>query len=272
MRFLKEQQKKKVFARKKEILNLNLQLRADDNFKILNNMADIEMVGDFIITGTNLQTGIMGNINVLEGELRLADHNYHIDSAFFEFKERYKIYPYFNIQAFTEVEDALNEKKYRVNISINGYPDKYIIDYSADDSLVSKADILMLLTLGMTKKNMEETGNQDSLFDQNSLGMLSKLSGIDSKQILPIPRSRILWNRTFSEETGTFVPQVGIKWSMVPGLDFYYFSSLQDSKEQSLQLEYQINEFTSLNSDWKNINNKTGGGGLGADLKFRWEY
>jgi hypothetical protein len=97
--------------------------------------------------------------------------------------------------------------------------------------------------------------------------------GVDQKlkDIIPIPIETFRISSKYSDTLRMNVPQVQVSWKLLPNLRLNYSSSLIYSQDQKIELDYRLNQKTSLRTQW-NSQAQVPVGNLGVDIKWSWEF
>ncbi len=139
-----------VFERGRDFLALDLGLHLSD-VRVDDNLANAALRGDLKLTGTNKQPGLLGAVSFNDAKARLRDVEYDISSGVVNFTDRHRIRPVFDVRADTQVRD------YRIHVTASGTVRRPHVVFASEPYL-SRADIVTLLTLGVTSRDIDRTG------------------------------------------------------------------------------------------------------------------
>jgi len=125
--------------------DFNINFSADENSWVKNSLFEGEIKYDLTIKGNYLTPYILGQVNVLKGNLKFSDREFNIEKGSLTFDNPYYINPRLNIRSEGYIKD------YRVNFDISGYLDHPIPEFSSAPPL-PKQEILTLIAMGETYK------------------------------------------------------------------------------------------------------------------------
>lgn len=177
-----------VYKGSEENLRFNIALSAPDSVYLENNFAQMEFGVNLILVGSDKALGMEGMVEVLQGTANVLDHKYEITSAQIQFYDQRRIYPNFDVNAQTSVNDI------EIFINVSGNPDRYEIQFTSDPPK-SQQDIVALLSLGVDYAKFQAEGAGAS---SNEAAMMAAQS---------------LINQQLSSVTGTRRVEVGIDTS-----------------------------------------------------------
>ncbi|GAK61465.1 hypothetical protein U27_01366 [Candidatus Vecturithrix granuli] len=127
-------------------LTLDLSIKAPQNIKVKNKLADLDLRANLRIQGTTAKPQLEGRVEVLEGKVIFGDVKYTILSGVFDFLDPLKINPEINLQAETVVQ------QYDIKLGVQGNLEKFSLNMTADPPLTD-AEIARLLTSGSGGSN-----------------------------------------------------------------------------------------------------------------------
>jgi translocation and assembly module TamB len=145
----------RVFERSGEFLTLDLGLHLGD-VRIDNNLLKADLRGDLRLTGTNRRPGLLGAVTFNDARAFMRNTEYDVSSGVVNFTDRTRIRPAFDVRADARVRD------YLVHAAASGTAQQPRLVVSSEPPL-PEADILTLLTLGVTSRDFART-------DSSSLG------------------------------------------------------------------------------------------------------
>jgi translocation and assembly module TamB len=255
----RQHEKPKVEISKLDSTGLNVKI-VGNNLTVDNNAVRAAMNADFLLRGTIGQPIILGKLNTKEGMVYFRNNEFRLTKASLDFSNPNQINPYFDIVADTRVNN------YKVMLSLNGFVDQFNLSLSSDPVL-NETDILSLLTVGQSGKTLRGleagigageatsflTGKMQDVVEDR----LKTITGFDRVQVDPY----------VSKTTGTVSPRITVAKRLL-GDKLYatYSTSVNTGEEQIWKIEYILNRNMSL------IGLRDERGGLGGDIKFRFEF
>lgn len=249
----------RVEVTKLDKTNLNIRVSGINLF-IDNNVARASMKMDMLLRGTIGQPILLGKVEAKEGIVYFRNNEFKVLKASVDFANPNQVNPYFDIAAETRV------KNYNIRLNLDGYIEQFNLSLSSSPAL-DETDIFSLLTVGQMGKHLKGleggigageatsfiTGKLQDVFEER----LKTITGFDRVQIDPY----------VSKSTGTVTPRVTIaKRLLGDKLYVTYSTAVGTGEEQVLKLEYILGKNTSL------IGLRDERGGIGGDIKFRFEF
>lgn len=258
---LKARQKEKpeVEITKLDKTNLNIRV-SGENMLIDNNVARALMKMDILVRGTVSQPIILGKVDTNEGIVYFRNNEFKVLKASVDFSDPNQINPYFNIAAETSV------RNYNIKLNLDGYIDQFNLSLSSTPAL-DEIDIFSLLTVGQIGRHLKGleggigageatafvTGKLQDVFEER----LKTITGFDRIQIDP----------HVSPSVGTVMPRVTVSKRLLEDkLYVTYSTAVGAGEEQVLKLEYTLGKNSSL------VGIRDEKGGIGGDIKFRFEF
>lgn len=288
----------RAYSKEREFLAFDLNLVVPGNVRLDYDLDLIrlqaEMRGNLRVCGTIERPGLTGDVEALDGSVKYLSKNFKIQSTHIQFSDCYSIHPRVDLLAsLTETvqreEEKGGETEYHVDLRVGAESDaKPEISLKSDPPL-DERDIVTLLTLGITSRDVEALKSEDLV----GLGgeILSRSLKLDEKlrKVFPFPpeiiqpkylrvRSRYS-SSTGTERTGTISPrlEIGARLRFISdNLELDYGRSLYDATDQNLDLTYRLSKRVSTRLSWENDAEQESPlvnmGNLGLDLKFQWEW
>ncbi len=249
----------KLEAGKFDQTALNVRVRGS-NLSIDNNVARAAMKMDLVLRGTMGQPVLLGRIETINGIVYFRNNEFSLLKGVVDFANPNEISPYFDILAESRI------KNYTVRLALDGYIDQFNLALSSSPTL-EESDILSLLTVGDVSKNLkgleggigaaEATSFLTGKMQDVAEDRLKTITGVDRLQIDP----------SVSRTTGTVSPRVTLSKKLIVDRLYATYSASADVKEgQIIKLEYLLNKNASL------VGVRDEQGGIGADIKFRFEF
>ena len=120
---------------------LELFIKAPQNVRVKNKLADIDLKANLRVLGTALNPQIEGRVEVPRGRVVFGDTRYDILSGVFDFIDPVRLNPEMNVQVETVVQE------YDIQLGIDGNLDQFSLNMSSDPPL-SDSEIARLLAVG----------------------------------------------------------------------------------------------------------------------------
>lgn len=264
----------KVFEKQGEFLTLDLGLRLGD-VRVENNLVRAGIGGELRLVGTNRRPGLLGALTLSDATARLRNVDYRVTSGVLQFNDPNRIRPAFDVRADAQVRD------YLVHITAMGTPQTPRLLLSSEPAL-PHADILTLMTLGVTGRDLERTGSEsgvglllDAAYNANVLGLSEQVKRI-LPQLLPenplLRDTQLRVSSAYSELSGNIEPVAQFQ-SKVWGekVRVRGQTSLVGRGSRAL-LEYRVDENLSVQGQADSNNPGTASGfDVGGDVKWQVE-
>ena len=231
-------------------IRMEVEVRAENNVVVKNNVADLEAAGTFQVRGTVANPIILGRARVLDGgELyfgptvtgqtgqttQRADR-YSIERGSIDFNNPLRSEPELDFVATHELE--VEEERYLVTLQISGTPEKLKPEFTSDPHLEQQDIITMLLT-GRTFEELQGTygavaGEQALSYVSGRLsaGVLSQAGnvlGLNTVRIDPV---------TVAEQTDV-AARLTLAKDITQELSLVYSQTLNETEAQTWILAYK---------------------------------
>ncbi len=260
------------YSRENEFVFFDIGIKAPSGILVKNNIvSDSEFKADLRLTGSNERIGIMGTVNAIRGKMILSGNEYSLKRGIVQLTEKYRISYNLDFVFSTVCHDVNSGIDHNIEMSVTGSDENIRIHYKDNTSPpFSETDIVTCLALGTTT---QKTGPQDKNSQQESLGLISSVAGVDQKlkDIIPIPIETFRISSKYSDTLKMNVPQVQVSWKLMSDLRLNYSSSLIYTQDQKIELDYKLNRKTSIRTQW-NSQAQVPVGNLGVDIKWNWEF
>jgi autotransporter translocation and assembly factor TamB len=250
---------KETYEKKEESVFLNIGIRADRNVVFENNLARLEMSLDLLLTGSNLDTGMIGTVEIIKGHAQVWNNDYRITTATVQFIDETRIVPAMDINAMTEVRGGA----VIVYVNVAGTPDNLSVSLSSDPPKPYR-DIVALLTVGVSYDEFQTEG-----------------SGIGKEQALALAAQSLLGNRVSSYtgldigiDTSRGTPQVKASKELEKDLTLSVFQGIADETLGS-EVEYDFIRYMAVYGEWSNFagyDSPPVSGGFGAGIRLKIEF
>jgi translocation and assembly module TamB len=238
---------------------LNVRINGS-NLSVDNNVLRAAMKMDILLKGTVGQPAVLGRIESLNGIVYFRNNEFNIIKGVVDFAKANEIKPFFDILAETRVRD------YSIRLALDGYLDQFNLSLTATPSL-DEGDILSLLAAGDLSKNLK--GMQGGIGAGEATSFLTgKLQDVAEERLRTVTGlDRLQIDPSVSRRTGSVSPRVTISKRILNDRLYATYSASADVEEgQIIKLEYMLNKHTSL------IGVRDERGGIGADIKFRFQF
>lgn len=267
----------KVFEKSGDFLRFNVDVKLGD-VRIENNLAQTDLRGTVTLTGTNRRPGLVGAVTLVDGRATIRNTQFEVTSGVVNFTDptRYNR-PTFDVRADARV------REYLVHVVASGTPQQPRLLLSSEPPL-PEADIVTLLTLGLTQRDLERTSGESLggfLLEQayNTLGFNEQIKRL-------LPRTELLKDATlkvstaYSELSGNIEPvaqfetKLELNNPLVPAVRLRAQTSLLGSRNRKAQAEFQtLNENLSGVLMWDGENPAAAStGDYGLDVKWSQEW
>ncbi len=255
----RKQERPKLEAFKFSQAGINIRV-SGHNLSIDNNVGRATMKMDLLLRGTIGQPVLLGRFETINGIVYFRNNEFSLIKGVVDFANPNEISPYFDVLAETRI------KNYTVRFSLDGYIDQFNLSLSSSPTL-EESDIFSLLAVGDVGKNLkgleggigaaEATSFLTGKLQDVAEDRLKTITGVDRLQIDP----------SISRTTGTVSPRVTLSKRLIGERLYATYSASADVKDgQIIKLEYLLSKTTSL------VGVRDSQGGIGADIKFRFEF
>jgi autotransporter translocation and assembly factor TamB len=255
----RKKERPKLEAGKFDQTALNIRVKGS-NLSIDNNVARASMKMDMLLRGTMGQPALIGRFETINGIVYFRNNEFSLLKGAIDFANPTEINPFFDILAETRI------KNYTVRLALDGYVDKFNLSLSSSPVL-EEGDIFSLLAVGEVGKNLKGLEGGIGAAEATSFltGKLQDVAEERLKTITGVDRLQI--DPSISRTTGTVSPRVTLSKRLIGERLYATYSAAADVKEgQIIKLEYLLSKTTSL------VGVRDAQGGIGADVKFRFEF
>jgi translocation and assembly module TamB len=223
-------------------LHLDVHITSTPELRVETSLAKLSGDIDLHLRGTAARPALLGRVNIAEGDVVFNGTKYRLDRGDITFSNPLSIDPVVNIEMSARVQD------YDVTIGLHGSVGNgrnLTMTYRSDPPL-SNADIIALLAFGRTRSqdvyNASQPGQagSDSALASNAiLGQALDATVGDRVQRL-FGASRVKIDPQFIGAENNPSARVTIEQSINNNLTLTYITSLTQSAETVVQLEYNI--------------------------------
>lgn len=267
-----------------DVVALDINVRSKTPLRVKNNLADFQLAleGDGLtVTGTNQRVGLRGELRAVQGgKLRFLSNEFDLRQASIRFEDPSRIDPYVDLLAVTEYRRVATTTAagagrasgtWRISLHAYGPADELKLDMTSEPTL-TKEDISLLLTVGLTKAEADSLGgNALSVFAYEAAGTAT---GADRavKKVVPIDDFR--FGSAYSPRTGRSEPNLTVGKRLSKDVQANVTSGFTEDRAQKATVEWRLSQQTSVQAGYDNINNisSTGAGNVGFDFRWRLEF
>ncbi|MFO0591238.1 MAG: translocation/assembly module TamB domain-containing protein [Polyangiaceae bacterium] len=287
---------------KNDSLRFDLNVTSAGPLRFANNLIDMQLEvvePGLALSGTNQRYGARGLLKILpQSKLRLRDHDFEVKEGSVRFEDPNRVTPKVDVRAQTEYRrgTALTESSaaaptttassgatgsgaanlWRITMHAYGNADALKVDLSSDPAL-RQEDIVLLLTLGVTRAEMEQ-GLASSVGDTVApvgLEALSTLTGADKavKTIVPII-DEFRFGTAYSVRLGRTQPMVTVGKRITDSVRATVTTGVTENRDVKATIEWKLNRGVSVQGSYDNSSDTFGLpiGNLGADLRWRIDF
>ena len=241
-----------------EKTKLNISISGSRNISIDNNFARAPIKVDMLLRGTLASPVLFGRIESKEGYAYFRNNKFRIIAASADFADPNRINPFLNLAAETIIQG------YKINLNLEGMMDTIELSLYSDPHL-EEGEILSLLTVGYTGEQAQTA--QSGISTGILAGVAQEVLEDRARNIIGLDRFYI--DTYISKTTSEVVPRVTISKRLVGDKLIITYSTpfiTPNVDEQNLKLEHFVNRDFSLIGTWDEY------GGLGGDIKYRFEF
>lgn len=210
-------------------LELELFIKAPQNIRFKNKLADINLKANMRVLGTAAKPQLEGRVEVLKGKIVFGDVRYDILGGVFDFLDPLRLNPEMNVQVETEIQE------YKIRLNIEGNLDQFSLNMSSDP-LLTDSEIAQLLTVG--------TGTQTKAYNFLSKplqtiveGQLEKAFNLDRISLDVDP---LLSQNSKDSETA---PTVTLAKRFFDALMLTYRTSVGGTtRKELIEVEYELSD------------------------------
>lgn len=249
----------------KENLRFDLRFKADDDLMIKSNVARAEWRGELRLVGSPAGFTALGGLSLVDGEIKVRGNPFRLTSGAVDFTNPAQVDPIIHVSAESEVKDT------RIFITFQGTLDDYSLDFSSAPPL-DKGDILSLLALGMTTKELDAHGGGITAVEAASVLTGGVQRNIEErvKRYVGVTTFRI--ESDYSPSSGGIQPKIVIGKEITPDLFATFSRGIGPGEEEGneIRLEYSLTDHLSIVGEWRS-RSEDSYGAFGGDLKLRYD-
>ena len=236
--------------------------------RVDNNVARAKIVGNLKVTGSNVRPGLVGTVETGEGsQAYYRGNQFVLTQGQVELKNKNGLDGLFDVHAQTQA------REYLVRLHAFGRLSKPQVLLSAEPQL-SEADILSLLTLGVTSR---DKGNTTRTGTGLAAEVFLNYSGLDRQVQKFLPKNPVLRDlsfhisTTYNDANGLVEPTAQLESKFLVDQLKLRMSQPVSGRGTRAQAEYRFDDRLSAQGQWDNEQSNYTFGNLGLDLKLRWD-
>ncbi len=268
-----------VYDPLRDLVTFDVEIRSRRGFRIRNNMVDASLAigqGGLHVLGTNQRWGVIGDLYVVKGgTFKVRRHDFEIREGTLRFDDDTKVDPNIDVSAVTEYRragSAGSTAEWRVKLHAYGTKDDLKLELSSEPPL-SQEDLILLLTIGMTKAESAQIGG--NVAGGAGLDLLANVTGVNEtlSQAIPVIDD-FRFGTAYSLRTGRTEPQVTFGKRLTDALRASLTSGFGERREINAIIEWRLSRQFSLQGSYDNVNDVSSRsvGNVGVDLRYRLEF
>jgi translocation and assembly module TamB len=248
-----------------ENLRLDVHITSTPELRVETSLAKLSGDLDLHLRGTAARPALLGRVNIAEGDIVFSGTKYRLERGDITFSNPVTIEPVMNMEMSARVQD------YDITVGLHGTlaaGKSLSMTYRSDPPL-SNADIIALLAFGHTRQQGLYSASQpgqagsDTANASNAiLGQALNATFTDRVQRL-FGASRVKIDPQFIGSENNPSARVTIEQTINNNITLTYITSLTQSAETVIQVEYNINKNVSV------VAVRDQNGVLGFDVRIR---
>lgn len=276
-----------------DVVMLDVAVRSRSPLRIHNNLVESQLAietGALVVSGTNQRFGLSGTLRALPGgRLRVpfASSVFDIKQATIRFDDPTRIAPHVDLIAQSEYRrggDTMasggvvaytgSGSYWRFNMHAYGDSNDLKVELTSDPPL-SQEDVMLLLTLGMTRAEIEQMRGGLAVAGAGAALEALNLSGASSKireSIQVIDDFR--FGSAYSPRTGRTEPQITVGKRITNDVRAQVTTSLAEDRELRSAIQLRLSQRLSVQTSYDNVADQFSPafGNVGLDLRWRLEF
>ncbi|WP_437591326.1 translocation/assembly module TamB domain-containing protein [Sorangium sp. So ce1000] len=289
-----------------DVVRFDVTVASPNPLRFSNDLADMRLEVSqpgLALSGTNQRFGARGTLRILpDSKLMLRSTEFEVRDGYVRFDDPFRIAPKVDVRAESEYRrytstsgsaagdassgaepaaptataaggSANSSGLWRIKLHAQGDADNLQLNLTSDPPL-SQEDIVLLLTLGMTRAELNQ-GVVSSLGETMGLEALSSLTGADKavKTIVPLI-DEFRFGTGYSSKNGAPEPTVTLGKRITDAVRANVTTGLSQGSQMRAGVEVKLSDRMSLQGSYDNANDAASSplGNVGADLKWRLEF
>lgn len=283
-----------------DFVRFNLVVVSPQPLRFSNNLVDMQLevvAPGIVLSGTNQRFGARGMLRILpDSKLTLRNSEFDVREGWVRFDDPVRIAPKVDVRAQTEYRRAgyaadtsseasattatggaaglaATSGQWRIQLHAHGDAEDLKVNLTSDPPL-SQEDIVLLLTVGMTRAEVDR-GLASTLGETVGLEALTSLTGADKaiKKAVPII-DEFRFGTGYSSRTGRTEPTVTVGKKVTDSVRANVTTGITENREVRSTVEWRLNRTLSVQGSYDNANDNGSSvvGNVGADLRWRLEF
>jgi translocation and assembly module TamB len=278
----------------------DVRVRSRQPLKIKNNLVEAQLAidsGVLTVAGTNQRIGLRGNLKALAGgRFRFLANEFEVRQAYIGFDDPTRIAPNVDIVAVTEYRRYTDTNAaagagtgdvgagsgagggrvgglWRIQLHAFGDADNVRLELTSDPAL-SDEDIKLLLTLGMTRSEIDQVGAA-GVGTSVAFQAVGAATGADRAVKAAIPViDDFRFGSAYSSRTGRTEPQLTVGRRITDNVRASVTTGLTEDRELRSNIEWRLSQKLSVQSTYDNINDVSSSaiGNVGGGFRWRLEF
>ena len=217
-------------------IKLNVTVDSANDMAVANNKLSIQGSANLIVRGTLAEPVILGRTDITDGEIFFNGQRYKVDSGVVQFVNPIETEPVVNLHVTATVN------QFDISMNFAGPVDRMRVTYTSDPPL-APVDIINLLATGQTTEASSANSSTPQSVIAGQLtsqfsNRVEKLAGISSLTIDP----------NVGTGQGTAGARLTVQQRVTKNLYFSLSTDLQNSADQTVQVEYQATKRFAVNA------------------------
>ena len=280
----------------------DVRVRSRQPLKFKNNLVDAQLAidsGVLTVAGTNQRIGLRGSLKAVPGgRFRFLANEFEVRQAFIGFDDPTRIAPNVDITAVTEYRRYTDTSAgaaagagtgdvgaaggtgtgrvgglWRIQLHAFGDAENVRLELTSDPAL-SDEDIKLLLTLGMTRSEIDQVGAA-GVGTSVAFQAVGAATGADRvvKTAIPVIDD-FRFGSAYSSRTGRTEPQVTVGRRITDNVRASVTTGLTEDRELRSNIEWRLSQKLSVQGSYDNINDVSSSaiGNVGGGFRWRLEF
>jgi len=259
---------------------LDVRIQQSEPMRVYNNLIEAEIVIDdgkepFRLLGTDQRFGVLGNMDIRRGTIRVRDRPFTIKTGEIDFNSSARVEPRFDVRADTDVRrnTQRNQENWRIGVHSWGTPESFQFELTSDPYL-SEDDIALLLAVGSTHTELAQMA-ASNLTSTAALEALATVTGVEREVKRALPAiDELHIASAYSPRTLRTEPQLHLGKRVADRVRLSASTALSQARDFSTGVDYQISDKTSVGARYNNNTKLSYSqlGDVGVDVKWRLEF
>ncbi len=220
-------------------LHFNVHVTSTPELQVQSSLAKLAGNVDLRVRGTGTNPTLLGRVNITEGQISFNGTNYRLERGDVTFNNPTKTEPNIDVEATTRVRD------YDLSLGFHGQLSHGLNTTYRSDPPLPQADIINLLAFGRTREEAETItqngGNSYTGVVGNAILGQALTSAVGDRVQKLFGVSRVKIAPDVGSTTTNPTAQVTIEQTVSNKVTITYITSLAQSSQQSIFVEYTIN-------------------------------